>query len=292
MKHFSLLIITLALSLFIVNKNSAQYTEIGIGLGISSYWGDLNTPSFSTNLTSHSGATLQLSARKIFKKYYGIRGSFSVGSVKGNDAKSSTDWQQLRNLSFKSSITELAVLGEFYVFGFDTDPGSTIFLPYVTAGLSGFRFDPKTVYQGNEIRLQPLGTEGQGMPGRGDKYSLYSAAMLAGAGAKIIINENLNISMDVILRRTFTDYLDDVSTTYVNYDDLNAANGTLAANLGNRMNQFLGQEAPVQLATGSIRGGANVKDYYFMSVVSLNMMLSNGRRSRYGRGNKVICPKF
>ncbi len=274
-----------------INKNNAQYTEFGVGLGFSTYWGDLNSPSFSTNLSNNSGFALQLSGRKFINKYVGIKASFTYGTIKGDDKHSSLDWQRLRNLSFKSSLIELGVMGELYIFGFDTEPGSTFFSPYITAGIAGFRTDPKTIFQGNEIRLQPLGTEGQGMPGFDGKYGLINLSIPFGAGAKFIINDRINVSVDVVLRRSFTDYIDDISKSYVNYDDLNAGNGTLAASLGNRMNEYLGQQEPVQLPTGSQRGGANVDDYYVMSFVTLNMLISDGKR-RFGRGNKVECPRF
>ncbi len=280
-------------SLIIPFKNYAQYTEFGFGGGLSTYWGDLNGPSFSTNMTKNSGLALQLHLRKIFKNSIGVRASFVYGEMKGDDANSTLDWQRLRNLSFKSTVTELTLMGEYYIFGYDTEPGSTVFSPYVTAGISGFRFDPKTFYRGNEVRLQPLGTEGQGITGFGAKYSLFSGGLCFGGGAKFIISETVNIGIEAIMRRTFTDYLDDVSTNYVNYDDLNAGNGTLAASLGNRMNEFLGQNEPVLLPTGDKRGGAAIKDYYIVSMITVNMLLDDGKGKRkFGKGNKVICPKF
>ena len=83
------------------------------------------------------------------------------------------------------------------------------------------------------------------------------------------------------------------STIYINYDDLNAANGTLAANLGNRMNEYFGQVEPVQLPTGSQRGGAKVDDYYLMTMVSFNFMFTDWKGKRVlGKSNKVTCPTF
>ena len=292
MKYILQVAMATIFSLFLTDKNNAQYSEFGVGLGISTYWGDLNGSSFSTNLTKNSGMAIQVNARKLFGKNIGAKASFSYGTVKGNDANSSLDWQQLRNLSFKSSLTELALMGEFYIFGFDPEPGNSVFLPYLTAGIAGFRFDPKATYRGSEYRLQPLGTEGQGMAGFASKYSLYNVSIPFGAGFKLILTETINLGIDVIIRRSFSDYLDDVSTNYVNYDDLNAGNGTLAANLGNRMNEFLGQNEPVQLPTGAQRGGAQVDDYYIFTMVSINFMLTDGKgKKRFGR-SKISCPTF
>ena len=291
MKNISSVFVVMAFCLSINNKNNAQYSEISIGMGFSTYWGDLNAPSLTTNLSNNSGIAIQIAARKIYKNYFGIRGSFCYGTLKGNDANSPLEWQKIRNLSFKSSITELAVMGEIYVFGINTEAGSSVFLPYFTVGLAGFKFDPFTIYQGNEIRLQPLGTEGQGNSVYGSKYSLYNFSIPFGGGAKFMISESVNISAEIILRRTFTDYLDDVSGKYVNYEELKVTNGTLAANLGNRMNEYFGQTEAVQLPTGSIRGGKQIKDYFVVSMISLNIMLNDGKNS-FRRGGKVNCPKF
>ena len=286
-------ILVVCSTFFIPVVASAQYTELGFGVGLSTYWGDLNAPSISTNLTKNSGLALQFHGRKIFKNNIGVKLAFMYGQVKGDDTNSPLDWQEMRNLSFKSSISELSLMGEYYIFGFDTEPGSTIFLPYIAGGISGFRFDPKTVYRGSLVRLQPLGTEGQGLPSFDQKYSLYSGALCFGGGAKILLTESINIGLEVVMRRTFTDYLDDVSKSYVNYDDLSAGNGVLAANLANRTNEFLGIDEPLQLPTGSQRGGQTIKDYFISTFVTINIKLDSGNgRSKYSRGNKVICPKF
>lgn len=281
------------ISIIFINKNNAQYSDVGLSLGMATYWGDLNATSFGTNLSKNSGLAIGAHYRYMFNHRFGLRAQLCFGKFKGNDANSDQSWQLQRNLSFKSSITELAVMGEFYIFGFDTEPGSAMISPYITAGVASFWFDPKTIYQGSEVRLQPLGTEGQGMPGRPDKYKLQSFSIPFGAGTKITLTETFNMGIEVVLRRSFTDYIDDLSTIYINYDDLNAANGTLAANLSNRMNEFLGQAEPVQLPTGAQRGGAKVDDYYFTTMVSFNFMFTDWKgKRRLGKSNKVSCPTF
>lgn len=280
-------------SLLIINKNSAQYSDVGMSLGMATYWGDLNAPSFTTNMTKNSGIAIGAHYRYMFNHRFGLKASLAYGRIKGDDQYSDLEWQKQRNLDFKSHITEFGLMGEFYIFGFNTDPGSAMFAPYLTAGITSFWFDPKTTYQGNEVRLQPLGTEGQGMPGRPDKYKTQSFSIPFGAGTKIILTETMNIGLELVLRRSMTDYIDDISTVYINYDDLNAANGTLAANLGNRMNEYFGQVEPVQLPTGSQRGGAKVDDYYLMTMVSFNFMFTDWKGKRVlGKSNKVTCPTF
>lgn len=290
-RYFSIALISFLFS-FSGNDCSAQYTELGFGAGMTHYWGDLNAPDFPTNF-SNGRFAVQLSARYIYKKYFGLRGNFVLGRLYGDDRKSKLEWQKQRNLNFKSPLVELGVLGEFYIFGYETFEGASIFSPYLTVGLSVFRFDPSTKFQGNTVRLQPLGTEGQGMPGFRDKYSLISLAIPMGAGAKFKVSERMNISAEVVGRRTFTDFVDDVSGSYVSYEDMvgPGGNGTLAARLGNRMNEYFGQEEPIDLPTGTQRGGQKVRDYYFISTISVNLMLSDGKSLRSASG-KLKCPKF
>jgi opacity protein-like surface antigen len=293
MKNIILFIWITVFSLFVLNKNSAQYSDIGIGLGAATYWGDLNAPSFTSNLFNNSGLAIQLHGRYMLGKRLGARASFVYGRFRGEDRHSDLQWQLQRNLSFKSSIKELAVMGELYILSFDTEPGSRFFAPYLTAGIAAFWFDPKTTYQGREVRLQPLGTEGQGLPGRPDKYKLNGFSIPFGVGSKFILTETINLGVEVVIRRSFTDYIDDLSTVYTNYDELNELSGTLTANLANRMNEYLGQEEPIRLPTGSQRGGAKVDDYYIMTMVTLNFMFTDGKgKRRFAKSNKVVCPTF
>lgn len=275
-----------------LNKISAQYADFGIGLGMTTYWGDLNAPSFTTNYFNNSGIAAHLTARIMKGERLGLRASYMYGRVNGNDNRSDADWQLRRNLSFKSYISEIAVMGELYILPFSTEPGRFFFAPYLTAGVSALWFNPTTEYQGQKVKLNPLGTEGQGMPGRPDKYSLKTFSIPFGGGAKFIFTENINLGVEVVVRRSFTDYLDDVSTTYVNYDDLSASNGVLAANLGNRMNEYLGIPEPAMVATGTQRGGASVNDYYIATMVTLHYVFKDSFGKKKIGGNKILCPTF
>lgn len=273
-------------------KNYAQYSDFGIGLGFTTYWGDLNVPSHITNLIYNSGLAIEAHGRIMRGERFGLKASFLYGTIKGDDSRSDVNWQLRRNLNFSSYIAELGLMGEFYVLPFSTQPGKFFFAPYLTAGISAFWFNPTTEYQGREIKLQPLGTEGQGMVGRPDKYRLNNLAIPFGVGAKFILTEGVNLGVELVFRKAFTDYIDDVSTIYVNYDDLSSANGILSARLSNRMNEYLGQEEPVVVSTGTRRGGADSPDYYIGTLVTLNIVLSDSFGKKKLGGNKVSCPSF
>jgi len=274
-------------------KVQSQYSELGICLGLSTYWGDLNRPSIINNYVYNSGLAIQGSYRYMQGHYLGVRVAGTFGRLRGADFRSDVDWQRVRNLDFKSHLLELAVTGEFYPFGFNTTPGARFWAPYITAGVAVFNFDPKTVYRGNEIRLQPLGTEGQGLPEYPNKYKLTQFSIPFGGGIKFILTEKISMGIEVAMRTTFTDYIDDVSTIYINYDEHSEAKGTsLPAQLANRMNEFLGQEEPVRLATGSQRGGASVNDFYFVTMFNLSFMITDHSGKKRMGSNQVICPTF
>jgi hypothetical protein len=264
----------------------AQKLEVGFGIGTSTYWGDLNSTDFTTNL-KNSGLAVEVSGRAIYSRYLGVRLNLAYGNVNGNDNRATNLWQRERNLSFKSHIIEFAALGEFYFFEYDEE---SVFVPYMTAGLSVFHFDPRTKLNGVEYRLQPLGTDGQRLSGYGNPYSLIRSSLLFGAGGKIKLTEKLNLSLDLIARRAFTDYLDDVSTNYVNFNEFLSNGQVLTANLANRMHEFRGSNELMNLPTGSQRGGAKVKDYYFFTMVGINFTVGDGFKSK--SGYKPNCPKF
>ncbi len=269
----------------------AQYTEVGLGLGQSVYWGDLNAPTFNTNLQNASLAG-QIYLRYNHTPQLSFRAGLMLATLKGDDRNSPVEWQQERNLRFTNVLTEFSLHAEYYLFGIDYNEGK-MFSPYLTAGAVLFRHNPKTDFQGETVALQPLGTEGQGMAGFDPKYSLINGGVSFGGGAKVALSQNLSVNIAILAKRTFTDYLDDVSTTYVNHNELVAGNGVLAASLANRTAEALGLSEPIQLETGAKRGGSDVMDYYLTFMVSVNYYLKpTNRFSKRGRISTSNCPTF
>ena len=284
------LLLIFVISVLGLSKMNGQYLEYGLGIGASVYWGDMNTPDFGTNL-GNSNLSIQGMAKLNFSEYFAMKANLLVGSLSGDDSRSFVDWQKQRNLDFNSSLLEFSVLGEFHVFGYNFGADNPL-SPYVTAGLGVFHFNPKTTFQGNEVELQPLGTEGQGLPGFGEKYSKVALAIPFGAGAKLQLTNTVNISLDILARKTFTDYIDDVSTNYVAFDELAAGNGLLAAQLGNRIGEFFGQEEPVSLPTGQQRGGAGIDDYYITAMFTITFKLNRNLQMFGKHRHRTDCPSF
>lgn len=284
------LLLVFIISVLWLAKANCQYLEYGVGIGISAYWGDLNTPDFGTNL-GNSNLAVQGMAKLNFSEYLALKANLLIGSLSGDDSRSFAEWQKQRNLNFNSSLVDFSVLGEFHIFGYNFGEENPL-SPYITAGLSVFHFNPKTTYNGNEVELQPLGTEGQGLPGFNEKYRKVALAIPFGAGAKFQLSNSMNLSLDIIARRTFTDYIDDISTNYVAFDELAAGNGLLAAQLGNRTGEFFGQEEPVSLETGTQRGGAGVKDYYITAMFTLTFKLNRNIQMFGKHRHRTDCPRF
>ncbi len=277
--------------MFSVFSVQGQLMEYGLGLGGSVYWGDMNAPDFGTNL-GNTNFALQGVLKFNFNKSFAAKANLLYGKLSGDDNRSFLEWQKQRNLNFTSPIFEFSVLGEWHIFGYNYGEENPL-SPYLTAGAGVIYFNPSTTIDGVSHDLQPLGTEGQGMAGFPAKYNRISVSLPFGAGVKFKASDVLNISIDVLSRKTFTDYIDDLSTNYVAFDELAAGNGLLSARLSNRIGEYLGQQEPVVLETGSQRGGANVADYFFTGMVTFTFKLNRelGLFGRGGRGS-MDCPKF
>lgn len=272
---------------------SGQGLQLGFGIGKSVYWGDLNSTEFSRNLNNNGGLAVQVFGKYNYKTRGAIKTNIMFGKLAGSDFYQTTDDLRSRNLSFKSNILEFSVSGEYYFFGYDPFAAENVFSPFMSIGLAGFYFNPVAEYQGNTYELQPLGTEGQGNPGYEGKYKKFSISIPFGAGAIFRLNQSVDITFDVIARRTFTDYIDDLSGSYVNYNELLALNGPLAASLADRTNEYLGLSEPFIRETGFQRGGKLVKDWYFTAMIGFGFTLTDySTISRRKSNYKPDCPKF
>ncbi len=156
------------------------------------------------------------------------------GSVAGDDGLASESDNLARNLSFKSNIDEVSALLRLRLFSVKKQRAVN---PYGIFGLGYFWFNPKADYQGKTYELQPLGTEGQHIPGGGyaAPYKLYSASLTAGFGLFFRVTDLWAIRLEAAPQLTFTDYLDDTSTNYPDSTQLaNTPNGAIAVLLSSK----------------------------------------------------------
>lgn len=252
---------------FIALTAYAQRSEVGLFVGGSYYLGDLNPSTQFANTSPAAGLIYRynLSTRWALK-FNGI-----YGTLLGDDA-SSGGWNKQRNLSFRSKVLDFSGQIELNFFPYYTGSSKYTFTPYIFTGLSIFSFNPKAKYNGEWYELQPLGTEGQGTtayPGR-KSYSLTQLSLPFGVGVKISISKLVCLGLEWSFRKTFTDYLDDVSTTYPDPYQLEAEKGPLAALLSNRSVSVPG-EPP--LVAGMQRGNSKTKDWYSFAGITLTVKI-------------------
>ncbi len=239
--------------------------------GISGYNGDLTEkritvkqlrPAINLNFKYNTGGILN------------VRGGILYTKLVGDDRNNKSSGLIRRNLNFKTDIVELSVIVEANIF----DPQIYTSYPYVFGGVGVFYFNPYTFNENNKrTYLRPLSTEGEDLPEYPDrkKYSLIQPCFPVGAGWKMAINENWDISYEIGYRILLTDYLDDVSKTYVDLDVLAYEKGQQAPKLAYR------GAAPFH-HDGKKRGNPGKKDNYFFSGIKISTSLDNlFSRSKY-----------
>ena len=146
----------------------AQTWEIGGALGTAGYIGDLNASPFKP-----SGESAGIFIKRNFDGYLGLKLSYQYYKISGADSSSSNLQQRERNLSFTDGMREFSLRGEFHFMKFIPDVSKSRYAPYIYLGIGLTTFDPKTVYNGSEISLRALRTEGQVTEYK-TKYHCYS----------------------------------------------------------------------------------------------------------------------
>jgi hypothetical protein len=252
--------------------------------GTSNYQGDLSEKLYDPRHTHFGwgvGLLLELNPHML------IRGDFTYGRISGSDADGTKN--RSRNLNFTSGISEFS-LGFEYVL---LDLYDYQFSPYFFIGASVFKFSPYAKdLNGNLTSLYELNTEGQGFYKNRKPYKLDQFAIPIGGGIQWAISKNARIGFVIGVRQTFTDYLDDVSKTYVDQDLLRSMRGGNAVAFAYRGNQ-LSNGAPYP-ADGAQRGNPTNKDWYYFSGLTLRVRVPyiKGRKPHAYKKQraKVTCP--
>jgi hypothetical protein len=235
----------------------AQDVTMGIRVGGMAYNGELNEGTIASTFRIVNPSVGVMADYELFYPLI-LELSGTFGHLSGDDDLSTREWMNRRNLSFRTVIWDLSLSAKWMLFRqFDKESNFDIF---PKAGASVFYFNPEAFYRGEWYELQPLGTEGQGNPGYPDRYSNFSIAFSLGGGVEYKLNELITLGLDFVIAFTRTDYIDDISRDYVNYDELLELNGPLAAALSNRTGEYLGTE-PVRVPTGTKRGNPGDKDH-------------------------------
>jgi len=247
-----------------------QKGEFGITVGAAHYFGDLNTRAAINRPKPAVGAFF----RKQFGNYVGVRISAHYLQVGYSDTYSKNDFQKSRNLSFNSNIWELALQGDFNFFKFVPGDPYHSFTPYITLGVGAFTYDPYAYINGKKEFLRPLGTEGQLIGYNGRKpYSTLAMCIPLGVGIKYNISDRMNFSFEITHRFTTTDYLDDVSTTYIGasrFAPLSTAGLLQDRSYEVDPDNLIGVE-------GRQRGWSKQKDQYIIAEIGITYNISSYR---------------
>jgi hypothetical protein len=271
--------------------------QLEMGLGISNFLGDLGgKDAIGTDdlkdlekTEFHFGGYIGYKYT-LYRKLY-LRANFSYARVTGDDKLTAEDFRNNRNLNFRSNIFELAAMLEYeipinlrkgHIYDIKglkpwKDGRSSFFL---FAGVGGFYFNPKSYLDGEWIELQPLRTEGQGLPGGPDVYRRVSMSLPVGAAITKRLATNFSMGFEVTYRYTFTDYIDDVSTVYFNPDDVALYNqdgvGDVAAYLSNpALGVSQGGLPNYVTSPGQQRGDETDDDGFMLLTVKMQYLLGD-----------------
>jgi len=295
------------------------YSMVGVSVNALNYYGDLSPKPgrFSTDI-SFTRPAIGLSFAHRFGPRYTLTASFMYGTLRGADVESADPgdldngiFRFKRNLSFRNRIKELSVVASIDLFENQATYISRVaWTPYAFIGVAVFHHNPQaqapeTDVNGNPlpeagkwVDLQPLGTEGQhstlqeGDANYGIKpYKRIQVSIPFGIGARFRLNELLDLSAEIGFRYLFTDYIDDVSKSYV---DLGVfGNNQLAKSMSYRTGEILpgdhtyigrdGQSYNVVSGYGeentdingntNVRGSKNDKDIFMVTTIKLTYIL-------------------
>ncbi|WP_022825399.1 DUF6089 family protein [Hymenobacter norwichensis] len=258
-----------------------QYNSVGVTLTAMNYFGDITPkPSIPSLRFGATRPNLGVTITHRFTPIISGRAGLSYGRITGSDAKSADQndsdakYRYNRNMNFRNDIAELSVVG---IVDLIPNRNNYIkrpdFVPYVFGGVAGYAGNPKGENaSGTFVALQPLKTEGK-------SYNKAGIAIPFGAGARYKLNKSFDLGFEVGFRKTFNDYLDDVSTNYT--DDANLTSDA-AKYFGrgitkSRTGEFTGFDG-----AGIKRGESKDDDWYVQAGFTLNYILAP----------RVKSPKF
>ncbi len=242
--------------------HSQRGWEAGGWLGVSHYFGDLNTDYAVNDL----GFALGAFGRYNFNNRLAFKLGANYGRVSADDADSNNTFERSRNLHFRSDVFEGLGQLEFNFLPYNHGSREEFFSPYLFAGVNFYSYNPMALYNDEWIELAPLGTEGQF---RGEEYYTFQGGMVYGGGLKISFSYEWSMEFEISSRYLFNDYLDDVSTVYPDFDDLESLRGQLAVNLSDRSVELVPETLEQAVGeSGKQRGNSSDNDFYIMFGVS------------------------
>ena len=281
------------------NNWKAARVELFLAGGASNYLGELGGrdtkgTDFLFDLEpSQTSQAFGIGLRYFFHYDHSIRTNFYYARVKGDDKTTNQPNRRGRNLHFRSVIYEASAMYEFHIFRPDLrhvmnitntiDRFGRKFGLYTFFGVGGFYYNPQANYQGAWVPLQPLGTEGQGLPGGPAPYSRIAFAMPIGVGLTYQL-KSFNFGLEYGIRFTSTDYLDDASTKYYDNNVIREQKGDVAAFLANPTDN----PESGWYETGSIRGDPTRRDTYMFLQLTISRSFAGYLKFENPKGARKI----
>ena len=298
-----------------ITSGNGKY-EFGVALGPIFFLGDLggNQGVGKNNLKDVNMPLTKLSKGLFINVYpsewLGFRVAINHAQVEAydniiKDKGGDEIARKKRNLQFQSSIFEAYAAAEIYptIFFEQYDGLKGKFRPYGLVGAGIFKFNPKGQYfspngTSSWVELKPLRTEGQGLvPGK-EEYKLTSLEIPLGAGFKYYFSETKYVGFEVVHRKSFTDYVDDVSTDYVDpiiFEQLAPELRPMARQLYFREGFVPGggnnPNARVP-AVGEQRGDPKDNDSFFTPVIRFGWRLNDKNSPGSRAARQMRCPSF
>jgi len=260
---------------------------------------------------------LKLGYRYFLMYSLALKGTIASGMVSGNDQYTEEPFRNNRNLMFRSQIVEASVQTEWYFYT-SGRPGARFrpqtrnigwigyrYRAYLFAGIGGVFFNPQGFFdqahyatlqhrtitnpallpETGWYNLRRLSTEGQGLPEfpTRQKYLPLSVTIPVGIGMTFSLSREWSIGAELGIRNTLTDYIDDISKTYVDprVFAANFPNDPHRVALGeffsNPTNYRLGLEPTMP---GQQRGRPHHNDSYMFMFFTVQYKIISGPTSR------------
>jgi hypothetical protein len=279
-------LLSLAILLIYTTIASAQPWAIDLFAGTANYQGDLQEKRYTM---ANSKMALGLGASYAYNGHFRVRGLLTFAKLTADDKDNSDPALVARNLNFFTNITEFSLTLHYDIL----DLKYNRVTPYIFAGVGVFHFNPYTYDStAGRVYLKPLSTEGQGLSAYPDRkpYSLTQFNLPFGGGIKFRVSDGVMIAWEIGLRKTSTDYLDDLSTTYVDQFDLLNERGQTAVDVAWRGDEVK-TNPQLYPPGGTIRGGPDFKDWYYFSGITASFNIDVSSASPNKKGS-TACPKF
>lgn len=241
------------------NTNFEPTSTVSLGVGTSSYYGDLS-PYGRIIQSTFNGIrwNANFNFTRQISPSLGVRFGLTWARISGDDSYmdgvKGYEANFMRNLHFRNDIKELSVVAQYDLVRTEKSYlRREKIIPYIFGGIAVFAHDPVAKarqdvnFPDGWIRLQPLNTEGQGLPGYAKPYSLISMAFPIGAGVRYKLNNFWDLGFEMGFRITLTDYLDDAGSNYADPGDLVTE---LAKSLGNRTLEKTAANRGIDRTTG------------------------------------------